>query len=163
MAYKTPGQTPSRCLAFLFGHYFAIVLPPGAKPVNAASKATAASEETARLPIYTSCVIEGRACPSWSATRRADSAASSRMVAAVFLKLCDVIHASVSVPRVSRSSRRTLSGSRETAEQARDSANRFPNHTARNRDCQEALSREAPQLVGMAQRHIRERGRSATP
>ena len=44
---------------------------------------------------------------------RADSAASSRMVAAVFRKVCDVIHASVPAPRASRSVRRTLAGSRK--------------------------------------------------
>ncbi len=40
--------------------------------------------------------MDGRAWPSWSATRRAESAASSRIVAAVLRNECEVIQASVS-------------------------------------------------------------------
>ena len=51
-------------------------------------------------------VSEGRAWPSWSAICRADSPASSRIVAFVFRKVWDVIHAraSVSVGLVASSS-----------------------------------------------------------
>jgi hypothetical protein len=50
------------------------------------SSTPAALIEAILRPMYTFCVSEGWACPSWSAMARADNPASSRRVAVVFRK-----------------------------------------------------------------------------
>jgi hypothetical protein len=64
-------------------------------------------------PIYTSCVIDGRECPSWSAMSRADRPASSKIVAQVLRKTCEVTQVKPAVPLAVRRSRDVLLGSRQ--------------------------------------------------
>jgi hypothetical protein len=56
------------------------------------SRAVALARFAARRPRYTSCVIDTRACPSWSAIIRADAPLSSKIVATVLRYVCVLTH-----------------------------------------------------------------------
>src|SRR5690606_11178690 len=95
---QNPGQTLSRCLTFFLGHRAATVHPVRTH----ASQRGVACQRCLRVhrPATHVDVLSHRrpAVPELVRTRRADSAASSKIVAPVFRNVCEVTHAGTPRP-----------------------------------------------------------------
>jgi len=88
---------------------------PHFRPTTRDPRSSAAATRDSRLrrPKYTSCVIDTREWPSWSAIMRAVAPASSNTVAVVFRQAWKVIHSAKPCrSRASTSHRVTVRGSR---------------------------------------------------
>src|SRR5215211_7247473 len=96
------------------------------------SSAAATRDSWPRRPKYTSCVIDTREWPSWSAIMRAVAPASSSTVAVVFRHAWKVIHSSKPCrSRASTSHRVTVRGSRNVPSTVPNTGSSAPTPTAR--------------------------------
>ena len=96
------------------------------------SSAAATRDSRLRRPKYTSCVIDTREWPSWSAIMRAVAPASSKTVAVVFRQEWKVIHSSKPCrSRASTSQRVTVRGSRNVPFTVPKTGSSAPTPTAR--------------------------------